>query len=204
MRLLRRDADGRVFHAFFQYGNFVCIAAAAEGGLPALPHTLRIFDRAGVFQHTARSGTIGEELCAVFLTGDSHADGILRHSDGTVTDQPVKAQAGDMQHIREMKRYGKILTFYGFVRATIIGVVQLSVFISVHRHLVGHKRIQSNDFIFTVADDLCIGVAPEEQMCHECFTKHKRTHLRVRLIVEQAVERMVERHCLAAAVRVFV
>ena len=59
LRLLRRDTDGCVLHAFFQYGNFVCIAAAAEGGLPALPHTLRIFDRAGVFQHTARSGTIG-------------------------------------------------------------------------------------------------------------------------------------------------
>ena len=41
-------------------------------------------------------------------------------------------------------------------------------------------------------------------MCHECLTKHERTHLRVRLIVEQAVERMVERHCLAAAVRVFI
>ena len=86
LRLLRRDADGRVFHAFFQHGNFVCIAAAAEGGLPALPHTLRIFDRTGVFQHTARSGTIGEELRAVLLAGDRHADGVLCHSDGAVAD----------------------------------------------------------------------------------------------------------------------
>ena len=36
------------------------------------------------------------------------------------------------------------------------------------------------------------------------FPEHERTHLRVRLIMEQAVERMVERHRLAAAVRVFV
>lgn len=41
-------------------------------------------------------------------------------------------------------------------------------------------------------------------MRHEGFPEHERTHLRVRLIVEQAVERMVERHCLAAAVRVFI
>ena len=204
LRLLRRDTDGCVLHAFFQYGNFVCIAAAAEGGLPALPHTLRIFDRAGVFQHTARSGTIGEELRAVLLAGDRHADGVLRHSDGTVTDQTVKTQAGNVQHIRWLQRYGELLVFDGFVRATVIGVVETPIFISVHRHLVGHKRIQSNDFIFTVADDLRVSVAPEEKVRHEGFPEHERTHLRVRLIVEQAVERMVERHCLAAAVRVFV
>ena len=62
LRLLRRDADGRVLHAFFQHGDLIGVAAAAEGGLPALPHTLRIFDRAGVFQHTARCRAVGEEF----------------------------------------------------------------------------------------------------------------------------------------------
>ena len=98
--LLRRDADGRVFHAFFQHGDFVCVAAAAEGGLPALPYTLRVFDGAGVFQHTTGRRTVSKELGSVFLTGNRHADGILRHSDGTVAHQTVKAQAGDMEHIR--------------------------------------------------------------------------------------------------------
>ena len=41
-------------------------------------------------------------------------------------------------------------------------------------------------------------------MRHERFPEDKGTHLRVRLIVEQVVERMVERHCLAAAVCIFV
>ena len=109
-----------------------------------------------------------------------------------------------MKHIRGMKRYGELLVFDGFIRATIIGVVQPTVFVPVHRHLVGHKRIQSNDFIFTVADDLRVSVPPEEKVRHEGFPEHERTHLRVRLIVEQAVERMVERHCLAAAVCVFI
>jgi len=39
---------------------------------------------------------------------------------------------------------------------------------------------------------------------HERFPEYEGTHFRVRLIVEQAVERMVERHCLAAAVCVFI
>ena len=31
LRLLRRDADGRVLHAFFQHGDLIGISAAAEG-----------------------------------------------------------------------------------------------------------------------------------------------------------------------------
>ena len=95
LRLLRRDTDGCVLHAFFQYGNFVCIAAAAEGGLPALPHTLRVFDSAGVFQHTARSGAVGKEFRTVFLTSDSHADSVFCHSDGAVANQAIEAESGD-------------------------------------------------------------------------------------------------------------
>ena len=113
--LLRRDADGRVFHALLQHGDFIGIAAATEGRLPAFPHTLRVFDGAGVFQHTARSGTVGEEFRAVLLTGDSHADGVLRHSDGAVAHQTVKAQAGDMEHFRGMQRYGRSFILDGLI-----------------------------------------------------------------------------------------
>ena len=109
-----------------------------------------------------------------------------------------------MQHIRWIQRHGRAFILNGFIRAAIIGVVQPPALISVHRHLVRHQGIQSNDFIFAVADDLRVGIAPEEQMRHERFPEHEGTHLRVRLIMEQAVERMVERHCLAAAVGVFI
>ena len=109
-----------------------------------------------------------------------------------------------MQHIRWLKRYGEFLIFYSFVRTTVIGVVQPPILVSVHRHLVRHQGIQSNDFILAVADDLRVGIAPEEQMRHERFPEYKGAHFRIRLIMEQAVERMVERHGLTAAVRVFV
>ena len=89
-----------------------------------------------------------------------------------------------MQYIRGLKRYGEVLILDGFVRATVIGVVQPPALVSVHRRLVWHKRIQSYDLVLTVADDLCVGVAPEEQVRHEGFAEHKGTHLRVRLIVE--------------------
>ena len=202
--LFRRDADRRVFHAFLKNSDLICVSAAAEGGLPTFTHTLRIFDGAGVFQHATGSRTICKELGSVLLAGNRHADGVLCHSNGAVANQTVKAQAWDMQHIRRLKRYRKILIFNGFIRATIIGVVQTAVFISVHGHLVGHQRIQGDDLTFAVANDLCIGIAPQKQMGHECFTEHERTHFRVRLIMEQSVQRMVEGFFLATAISVFI
>ena len=157
-----------------------------------------------MFQHAAWRSAVGEELRAILLTGNSHADGVLRHSNGAVAHQTVKAKTGNVQHIRGVKRYGEVLILDGFVRATVVGVVQPPGFVSVHGHFVRHQGIQRHDLVLAVADDLRVGVAPEEQMRHERFPEHEGTHFRVRLIVEQAVERMIVRHCLAAAVRVFI
>ena len=139
--LLRRDADGRVFHALFQHSNLVSIAAAAEGGLPAFPDTLWVFNGARMLQNTAGSCAVGEELGSVLLTGDSHADGVLCHGNGAVAYETVESQAGDMQNIGGPQRDCEFLTFDSFVRTPVVGVVQLSVFVSVHGHLVGHQRV---------------------------------------------------------------
>ena len=45
-------------------------SAAAESGLPTLTHTLRVFDGAGVFQHTTGSRTICKELGSVLFAGN--------------------------------------------------------------------------------------------------------------------------------------
>ena len=89
-----------------------------------------------------------------------------------------------MQHIRGLKRYGEFFILDGFIRPSVIGIVQPPTLVSVHRHPVRHKRVQSHDLVLTIVDDLRIGVAPEEQVRHEGFAEHKGTHLRVRLIVE--------------------
>ena len=48
-------------------------------------------------------GPIGKELCAVFLTGNRHANGVLCHSDGTVAHQAVKTQTGNVKHFGWVK-----------------------------------------------------------------------------------------------------
>nr|DAO53593.1 MAG TPA: hypothetical protein [Caudoviricetes sp.] len=204
LRLFGRYPDWRIFHTFLKHCDFICVSAAAEGGLPTLPYTLRIFDGAGVFQHTAGCSTVSKELGSVFLTGNRHADSILRHCNGTVAHQTVKAESGNMKHIGRLKRDRKLLVFNGFIGTTVVGVVKTAVFISVHRHLVRHQRIQRNDLIFAVADNLGIGIAPQKQMGHEGLSEHERTHFRVRFIVEQSVQRLVEGFFLAATIGVSV
>ncbi len=120
LRLFRRNADRRIFHALLQNGDLVGVAAATEGRLPALPHTLGVFDGAGVFQHAARSGAVGEELSAILLAGDCHADGVLRHSDRRVAYQAVETQTGDVQHIRGAESDGLVLIPDGPIRSPLV------------------------------------------------------------------------------------
>ena len=70
--------------------------------------------------------------------------------------------------------------------------------IPVHRHAVRHERIERNHFALAVADDLGVGVAPEQQVRHERLPKDEAAHLRIRFVMEQAVKRMIDRLFLAA------
>lgn len=62
------------------------------------PHLESLHDT-GMFQHAARSRAVCKESRAVFLGRDSKTDGILRHGDGTVSDQSVEAEARNMQNV---------------------------------------------------------------------------------------------------------
>ena len=93
---------------------------------------------------------------------------------------------------------------WGIIIGLRVFVIQSAILIPIHGHAIWHQRIQRNDLAFSISNDLGVGVPPEKQVGHEGFPEHKGTHFRVRLIVKQVVERMVECHCLAAAVRVFV
>ena len=50
--------------------------------------------------------------------------------------------------------------------------------------------VKSNDLALAIADYLGVGVAPEEQVGHEGFPEHEGTHFRVRLVMEQEVQRV--------------
>ena len=109
-----------------------------------------------------------------------------------------------MQHIGWLQGYCKFHIFNSLIGTTVIGVIEMSVFIPVHTHLVWHQRVKCHHLVFTVTDNLCVGIAPQKQMGHECLSEHERTHFRIRLIMEQSVKRMVDGFFLAAVIVIFV
>ena len=70
--------------------------------------------------------------------------------------------------------------------------------VPVNRHAVWHKGIESNDLTLAVPDHLSVGVTPQEQVGHERLPEDEGSHLRIRLIVKQEVQRMVEGFFLPA------
>ena len=79
-------------------------------------------------------------------------------------------------------------------------VIEPSMLITVHLHPIRHQRIQSYDFTLAVADDLTVGIAPQEQMRHQSLPENEGSHLRIRLIMEQKIKRMFHRFLLTAII----
>ena len=175
------------------------VFAALINGVPGIAHTLRVFHHARMLQHAARLRAILIEGCAVFVAGEAHADGLLRHGDGTVADKAVKAQTGNMKNVLRRKDHRGLpaQAFHVRIRAGVF-VIDVSAGIPIHSHAVGHQRIQRNDLAALIAHDLRVAVAPEQQVCHEGFSEGKCSHFRVRLVMEQGVQRMPQRLFLAA------
>ena len=106
--------------------------------------------------------------------------------------------------LRRQNHRGLLPEGIGIRIRTGVFVVDTATGITIHRHAVRHERIERNDLAAPVADDLCVGIAPKQQMRHERFSERERGHFRVWLVMEQPVERMVDGLFLAASVVVLV
>ncbi len=94
---------------------------------------LGLYD-AGVFEHTARIGAVGEKRRAVVLGRERHSDAVLRHRYRAVSDEPVETQTGDMQYVFPPQLNLPVVGF--------ICVNQLARLITVNLHMVGQQRIE--------------------------------------------------------------
>ena len=175
------------------------IFAALINGVPGIAHALWVFHHAWMLQHAARLRAVLIKGRAVFVAGEAHADGLLCHGDGAVSDEAVKAQTGNMKNVLRRKNHRGLpaQTFHVRIRAGVF-VIDVSAGIPIHSHAVGHQRIQRNDLAALIAHDLGVAVAPQQQVRHEGFPEGKGGHFRVRFIMEQIVQRMPQRLLLAA------
>lgn len=55
------------------------------------------------------------------------------------------------------------------------------------RRIPMSKWIEGDDFSFTVANNLGIGISPQKQVGHQGFTKNKRGHFRIGFVVKQKI-----------------
>ena len=202
LRLLRCDGDRRVLHALLQNRNLPGVLTSGEALIPALANAVRIFHRAGVFQEAARCRAVGEELRAVLLGGNGEADGILGHRNRAVADKAIEAEAGDVQYVRWLQDHRPCLHGRRIGVRHLVAVKKLPGGITVHGHTVGHERVQRHDLTLAVTDDLRVGVAPQEQVRHQCLPEDEGAHLRIGLVVQQQVQRMPDGLFLAAIVLV--
>ena len=77
------------------------------------------------------------------------------------------------------------------LRASRIGVVEFPrATVPAHIHLVREERIKSENTPSAVAQNLCIGISPQEEMRHKRLTKDETRHFGIWRIVEQEVQRM--------------
>ena len=184
LRFVVGQAQRNERHSLFQHSHAAGVAGAAIGSVPAGPQSCRVFDGVRVCQDTRWPGTVGEELASVFLGGNAKADGAFLQRNGTVPDNTVKAEAGHMQHLSGIKCPG--LTIAGGV-----GVGQVALAVPIHLHVIRQQRVQAVDLGASRADDLAVAIPVEQQVRHHGFTPDERGHFQIRLVMEQAVQRMI-------------
>ena len=192
LRFLRRNPDLLVLHALFQNGNLPRILRAPVDSVPALPHLRRVLQHPRMLQNAARRGPVLKEPRPVFLTGQRHPHRILRHGNGRIPHQPVKPKPGDMQHILPRKIHPAVLPKVRvLVTVPVIDIIKLPLTVPVNLHLVRQQRVQPQHPAPAVPYDLRIGIPPDQKMAHKRLPEHKRSHLRVRLVMQEIIQRMV-------------
>lgn len=66
------------------------------------------------------------------------------------------------------------------------------------------EKDDTDNLAFAVANNLSISVSPKQKMCHQRFPENERCHFRIRLIMKNPVQRMVDRFFLSAVIGVFI
>ena len=191
LAVLWRQRNRFVGHPLLQNCHTVRVGSAAIGRFPAIPDTVRVFHNAGMFQHTAWLCAIFEEGRAVLVHRNGSTEAVLHHGDWRKTDQAIKAQTRHMEDLIPAKVEVFVLLSRHFICVGVVDIVELTALISVHFDIFRHQRIQPKHRVLSIPDDLCVGIAPEEQVGHHRFPEDKGCHFRIWLPIQNLVQRMI-------------
>ena len=186
LRLRIWHGDGRIGHVLFQHSHASGIVRTAVSGVPAVPQLLRILHRIGMGQDTAGARTVGEKLASVLFGRQPQPDGVLFEGNRTVSHDPIKAQPRNVQHVFRAQ-----LHRLSAVRR--VGIGQRARAVPVYLHAIRQQRIQTEDLAPAAANDLAVGVAPQQQMRKHRFSPDERCHLAVGFVVQNGIQGMIQR-----------
>ena len=114
------------------------------------------------------------KVTKVTATTEITVEAILRHCNGAVSHQTVKAQAGNMQHLfHRQNDLALLLEIRVVFVISAVAVNEPAAIVTVNPHLIRHQRIQPDDVTSAVPDDLRVGVAIDQQVRHQRFPKHE-------------------------------
>ena len=135
----------------------ICISISS---LPRISNSFRILNHARMLQYAGWTCYVCKKGSGVILTGDRNSDGVLCHCNRRIADQAVKSKSADVQHLIGIQHNIALLfqVWICFIIAA-VNIYQTVFLISVDLHFIRHQRIQTEDFAFTVAENLSIGVA---------------------------------------------
>ena len=167
------------------------IPCAAIGIHPVIPDLLRILQHTRMLQHTGRLSAVLEEGAAVLLHRQRGAEGVLHHGNGAKAYQSIEAEAGNVQNFVALENNIFIMLTGNFIRVSMVGIKKLSVLCPVDLHVFREKRIQAKNAVLAISHNLCIGIAPQEQVRHHGFPEGEACHLRIGLPIQDLIQRVL-------------
>ena len=173
--------------------RIICPAISVH---PIVPDLLWVFKYTRMLKDAGWLCTVTKERTAIFLHCQRCAKGILHHGNRRKTNQTIESQSRNMQYFIPLKDDVFVMLTRHFIGIGVVGIEQVAVFRPVDLYVFRKKGIEPKDAVFAVPHDLCIGIAPQKQVHHHGFPKGKTRHLRIRLPVQDLIQRMVRRTLL--------
>ena len=167
------------------------VVRAAVHIRPVLPYLLRVLQHARMLQDAAGLRAVAKEAAAVFLHSQRGAEAVLHHGDGREAYQTVEAKPWDMENLIRPEEDVLVPLARLLVGVCVVDVVDAAVLVPVDLHVLRQQRVQRHDAVPAVPDDLGVCVAVQEQVRHQRLEEGEARHLRVRLAVQQLIQRML-------------
>ena len=198
LRVFGCDTYGMVLHSLFKHRHLMAVSRSLIHLIPRLSEFFGVFERAGVFQHTARSCSVAEELRPILFRcqGESDRFSCLRY--GAQAFHSVYGHRFDVEDLVWSVDIGLV----GYIVR--IGVLNLACSaVAFHYHLIWFQIPQFSRMTL-LSDDSCVCVAPQKERCHHRFPELEARHLFVRKLIKARKKRMLLRHFVFSVLPLFV